>query len=147
MAFTTRNTIVLKSVSLAQRTEETRVGATAITPGMLVTRDSSGLLIPHGTAGGTFVAGEVAVEDRYIGRTVDDAYAAGELARTYITQPGDVVQLILNGGENAAIGSKLSSNGDGTVQVVASTEGVTFEAVEALDLSAGSDTRIIARRI
>jgi hypothetical protein len=142
----TRNVIVLKG-DLAHRTEEYVCGATNILPGMLVARDSAGLLIPHGTAGGTFVSGEVAVEYRLLGKTVDDAYVAGDLVQTFIAQPGDVVQLILNAEENAAINSKLSSNGDGTVQVVATTEGVTFEALEALDLTGLSDTRIPARRI
>lgn len=141
-----RNTIVLKG-DLAKRTEEYRCGSTSIYPGMLVARDTAGLLIPHGTAGGTFVPGEVAVEDRYLGRDIDTPYTSGELVRTFITQPGDVVQLILNTGENAAINSKLSSQGDGTVQVVATTEGVTFEALEALDLSALPDGFIPARRI
>lgn len=141
-----RNTVVLKGF-LPQRTEEYRCGATAITPGFLIARDSAGLLIPHGSAGGTFPPAEVAVEDRYIGRTIDDAYAAGELVRTFICQPGDIVQGILNGGEVAAINSKLSSNGDGAMQVATGTEGVMWEAVEALDLTALADARIIMRRI
>lgn len=147
MAFTTRNTIVLKSVDLSQRTEEYRMSTTPILPGYLVARTTANLLIPHGTSGGTFPPAEVAVEDRYFGRTVDDTYLSGELCRTYICQPGDVVQLVLKAGQNATAISKLSSNGDGTVKVATGTEGVMFEAMEALDATALGDTRIVARRI
>lgn len=151
-----RNTIVLKGLDTS-RYEEGRASV-AIMPGYLIQTHTDGTLKPHATAGGTFPGAKVAIEDGLIGMTVTGynpiprtttGYAIGDLVRYHIIKPGDQVQLVLKAGENAAIGSKLSSNGDGTMQVVAGTEGVEFEALEALDLSAGGsvDTLIPARRL
>lgn len=142
------NTILLKGRDA--RYDEGRVkAATTIKPGMLIERFTDGTWQPHATAGGTFTGGAVASEDALQGKTITDNYSGGDLIRLYIPLPGDEVQLILKAGENAAMNSKLSSNGDGTMQVVTGTEGVVFEALEALNLTGGGavDTFIKARRL
>lgn len=140
------NTIVLKG-DLGKRFEEGRA-AGAIKPGHQIAQDTSGTFVVHGSAGGTFPEGLVAIEDAKIGGTIDTAYASGDLVPYFIAQPGDVLYLFLAAGENAAINSALSSNGDGTMQVAAGTEGVLWRAQEAVDNSAGgAAVRIKARRV
>lgn len=122
--------------------EEGRAAA-IITPGMLVTLNSSGNVIPHATAGGR-AEKAFALEDALQGRGIDDNYAVNELVAYAIQSPGDVVFAWLAAGETAAPGSLLSSNGDGTLQVVAGTETAVGVALEARD---NSDTSSLNARL
>ena len=127
------------------RTEE-GVAAGAITPGHLLTRNSSGNLIKHATAGG-WAEKQFAVEDALQGRTIADAYASAERVTTVLASPGDVVYAWLSGGEVVTQDEFLTSNGDGTLKVAGSTDiriAVPLENVDASD-SADVDERIRVR--
>jgi len=130
----------------------------AITPGHLVELMSTGKLRAHATAGGS-AERAFAVEDDLKGNDIADDYAASNIAQYNIYKPGDVVYALLANGETAAIGSKLESNGDGTLRVVdADTSAGTIfvgsivgVAMAAVDMSGSSaadpDGRIKVRII
>lgn len=115
------------------RHEEALAGG-AITPGHLIALASTGKVVVHPTAGGA-AERAFALEDALQGRSISTAYSADELVSFAICEPGDVVYAFLVNGENASIGSKLSSNGDGTLQVAAGVEIVVAISLEALNLS------------
>jgi len=119
--------------------------AAAISPGDLVELTSAGKAQVHSTAGGV-AERLVAVEDALQGNTIDDDYAADDLVSINIELPGNSVQMFLKAGENVAIGAKLESAGDGTLQAVTTGE-VVAVAEEAEDLSASGavDTLIQVR--
>lgn len=149
-----RKTIALKGAGV--RSEA--LANAGITPGMLVELLSTGKIQKHGTAGGSGVEKAFALEDELQGKEITDAYTTNTLVQYAIFSPGDVVNALLADGENAAIGSKLESNGDGKLRVVdADTSAGTIKvqsivgvALEAVDMtgSAGEDpTGRIAVRI
>lgn len=100
------------------------VGYGSIKPGMLleVFPDYGDRLISgfkkvraHSTPGG-FSERAFAVEDALQGRTVDDAYTAGDIVSYHLAAPGSVVNALLEVGVDYAIGDKLVSAGDGALQ-------------------------------
>lgn len=113
--------------------EEGRAAAT-IKPGMLISLDSAGTLVPHPTAGGNCEK-LFALEDALQGRTIDIDYTSGELVFYLKAEPGTEIYALMAPGEDAEIGEYLSSNGDGSLQVVASTEARLAVALENVDLS------------
>lgn len=141
-----RNTIVLKG-RLEDYHDEIRAAGT-IKPGHLVALNSAGACVVHPTAGGTGPV-IVAKEDSLQGKTATDAYASGDLVMVHRAQYNDLLQMILRAGENAAIGAKGTSNGDGTIQVLAGAEVPLVQFEEALDLTGGGavDTFIRCRVI
>lgn len=129
----TNRTIQLKGKG---RYEEARA-AGAIKPGHLIKRTSADAVVVHATAkgaGGRYFA----LEDALQGKTVDGAYASGDVVPFTCAQPGDEIMARLSAGENIIIGDALESNGDGALQKF--TDGVIIaEAREALDLSQTGD--------
>lgn len=123
---------------------EEAVAASAVSPGHLIELDSNGKVQPHSTADG-FAERAFATEDSLQGNTTGDDYAADDQVSYVICAPGDVVQAMLAAGENASIGSKLCSNGDGTLKVVTGTEQVIAVALEAQDLSDTGDVDTLTR--
>lgn len=148
------------------RYEEAIAGG-AITPGHLIEIfNSAGTLKVrvHSTEGGRAeraFAIENALEGLRPGATpggitIDTAYSSGELVPYIIGVRGSVVQAFLKGGVNYAIGDKLVSNGDGTLETVADLGTSTLESdiigvvEEALDLSASGgvpDARTAVRLV
>jgi hypothetical protein len=151
---------LIKTISVKDFTniQEEYVANAAFDPGHLVEIMSTGKVRKHATAGGT-AERMFAIENELEGRGVDDAYAAGDRAQVRIFRAGDVVNAILADGENVSIGTKLQSNGDGTLRAyVAQTQSFDVEnsaspdievtqeppdsiigvAIEALDLSGSS---------
>ena len=125
------------------------VAAAAITPGHLVELASTGKVQVHGTANGI---GEkaFAVEDDLQGKTIEDAYSADDIVQYNVMKPGEVVNAILANGQNASIGDKLLSAGDGTLQAVtsdATEDAFVCVALEALDLSGSSGADPASARI
>jgi hypothetical protein len=119
----------------------------AIKPGYLIDLDPTGTVIPHATSGG-FAERLIAIEDRHQGRTINDAYADGDIVFHHIAEPGDELLIVLKGGSAAVvIGDYLMSNGDGTFIKQTSTNARLFRAKAALDISGGSDTLILARAV
>lgn len=108
----------------------------AITPGHLIERatDSGGVegLRVHSTAGGKALRA-FALEDALQGRTIDDAYADGELVTFGIQKAGDRIYAWLASGEVSEYGSKLTSNGDGTLKIATGSDEIVAQALEAVD--------------
>lgn len=146
MVASTPSTIILKGDPIYKEKD----AGGAITPGDLIQRSSDGDVDVHGTAGGN-AAKLFAVENDIAGDGINDAYAAGEVCKFAAVYPGCEVYAWLADGENAAIGSYLESNGDGTLKVVDfvsdsagnetdRTASIVAVALEAVDLSASSNT-------
>jgi len=129
----------------------------AITPGHLVELTSADKVQKHGTAGGS-AEKAFAVEDDLQGNDINDDYAVNAFVQYNIMRSGDRVYALLANGETAVIGSKLESNGDGTLRVVdadvsagdigvGSIVGVAMEAVDMSDSSAADPSGRIPVRI
>lgn len=127
-------------------THEERRAAAAIRPGDLVNFTSADKVQKHPTAGGP-AERAFALEDALQGRGIEVNYAADELVPIGIQAPGDVVYAWLSGGENAAIGAYLTSNGDGALKVAGGTDNRIAVAVAAVNASDSNDVdeRIRAR--
>lgn len=120
--------------------------AETITPGMLLATNSSGNVRKHNVAGGKHER-KFALEDRLQGLGIDDDYASGSRVFSVHANPGDVVYAWLANGEHATPDEFLSSNGDGTLQVIAGTEEPVAKALEEVDLTdtAAANGRIRVR--
>jgi hypothetical protein len=117
--------------------EEAKAAA-AIRPGDLVNLNTAGEVRKHPTAGGPASA-SFALEDALQGKSIADSYATGDRV-TYATHaPGDVVLAYLAGGENASIGSYLTSKGTGALKVSSGTDVRVAEALEAVNASDSND--------
>lgn len=140
------NTIILKAMGIYE--EATAAGA--IQPGALLEIDANGDVQNHSVAGGRAEL-MVALEDALQGRTIDDAYAVGDIVSHKLLTIGSKVQAILQDGETAVIGSPLYSNGDGTLVVTDPLAGsgvVIAVAQEAVDLSgAPAENGFVAVRV
>lgn len=131
-----QKTIILKG----HGTRFEAVANAAITPGHLVYLMSTGKVAVHASAGG-LAEKAFAVEDDLQGKTIADAYASAAPVQYNVMRPGDEVNALLADGENAAIGDKLVSAGDGTLKELSSEstdESVVGIAMEALDMSDSS---------
>lgn len=82
-------------------------------------------------------------EDRLVGKTVADQYAAGDNAQIHIASPGDVLQVLVKSGESVAKGSGLSAGTDG-YWVVDSTNAAVL-AEESSGGALASNTLVRAR--
>lgn len=145
------NTICLKSLS--ERIVKELVANAALTPGMLVEEMSTGKVRKH-AGDDAFVTAMFALEDELQGKEISEAYAADDIVKCWYPQHGEEVYALLADGENASIGSKLSSNGDGYLRVYASPESAIEEtgaivaiAKEAVNrsTSSGGDTNVTGR--
>jgi hypothetical protein len=126
---------------------EDNVAAAAITPGMLVDFDAGGNLVPHATAADTEVVAVFAMHREEAGKTIDDAYAIGDVVKVGHFGPGTRVHAFLAAGENVAKGALLESAGDGSLQAATVGKAI-FRAYEAVNNGAGVDmVRIIVEVI
>ena len=122
------------------RVQEHIAGA-AFSPGHLLEYASDGDVQKHSTEG-DYALRLIALEDALQGNIISTAYAAADRAQVLHAVPGDKVQMMLNAGENVAIGDVLISDGAGALIAEGSaSSGVTVKqaiaiAREALDLSA-----------
>jgi hypothetical protein len=133
------NTIVLKNYLKIYNEHD---AAEAFYPGHLLEVDTSGDVQKHSSGGGV-AAKMFAVEDELQGKGIDDQYSSGDPLKVWLPTPGDEVYAILADGENVSIGTKLVSNGDGTLKAYGSEtapNAVVAEATEAVDLSGSSGT-------
>lgn len=138
----TPNTIRLKG---APRYDEGTAGGT-IFPGELIVKNSSGLVVRHATSGGQGPV-MVAVEDGFLGKTVDDAYASGDLVRYDIAKSGDVMLMRLAAGSNVAKAAVLMSDGAGGLIAHTGTNYVVGRADEAIDNTIPATTAFIRVQI
>jgi len=121
-------------------------------PGMIMEREAAGTVKAHATEGG---AAErlFALEDSLQGKTVDQAYAAGDRVRLGRFKRGEKLQVLLKAGVDVAIGEvgisagdgKFIGEGDAASATTVADRIVEFE--EALDLTASAavDTLVAAR--
>jgi hypothetical protein len=138
-------TIVLKGHGVRREA----VANAAITPGHLVELMSTGKVKVHATSDG-WGAKMFAVEDDLQGNSIDDAYSTGAMVQYNVMSPGDEVFAILKNGENAAIGDKLISAGDGTLKEASSEidfDSIIGIALEAVDMSGSSAVDPASARI
>lgn len=130
------HTIVLRG-ELHQRHDEARANA-ALKPGHLIKKNSSSEVLKHATAAG---GGQlfVAKEDDLVGKTINDAYAAGDVVFYHIPQKGDWLYMRVAAAATAiAVNDPLTSAGDGTIKKsTGGTDVVIGHAKEALDNSGG----------
>ena len=128
-------TIVVKQVQ-RDRAQIEKVPAAAFYPGHLLELTTADKVQKHSTQNGVVTPPMFAIEDNIQGNTIDAAYATTGRAQVWIPQRGDEVYAILADGQNVSIGSKLASNGDGTLKI--HTANIIAVAIEALDLSDSS---------
>jgi len=107
-----KNTIKLKKYS---DVIEEFVAGVAITPGMLVTLNADGKVIPHNLDGGNAIP-MFALEDELQGKTIDVAYEAGAPVQVWVAGRGDIVYALANSGVTINVGDFLVSAGDGTLK-------------------------------
>src|SRR5687768_9195646 len=114
------NTILLKDGGQPWIYDEARCQS-ALKPGMLIELHTNGKVKPHATAGADTPVW-IAREEPLSGyKTVETEYNTtdNDLVGFLKMQKGQDVAVLLNTGETAVIGNKLTSNGDGTFQVLA----------------------------
>lgn len=112
MVSTTPKTILLKG------TPQYREGVAnaAITPGYLVEQMSTGKFRKHATAA-VRASAMFAIEQDYVGKAIDTAYAANDQLRYLVAQRGDQVYALVAASAAAiVIGDFLESAGDGTLR-------------------------------
>jgi hypothetical protein len=131
-----------------------RIAAAAVTPGMLIELTTADKYQAHSGAG-LACASLFALENSIVGGGIGDAYATGDVVKAGAFASGHRVYALLADGENAAIGNKLESNGDGYLRVVDTDSSaatikvgsVRFQALEALDMSGSSGADPASQRI
>jgi len=130
--------IILRGKDSGTIKKERPAGA-ALTPGYLVERNSSGEIIPHGTAAGTDVTPAFHVPGP-AGQDIDTDTPSGSNAHYRVCQPGVEVYAFLATGENVAEDEVLESAGDGTFQAD-SAGGADFpvRTLESADATGASD--------
>lgn len=136
------NTILLKG----RGTRLEGVAGGAITPGHLVTQNSSGLIIVHNTAGGAALKCW-AVENDLEGKEISDAYATDDYVQAEILKSGDeVLAFVIAGGAAIVIGDLLEAGGSGGLRKLASGVAIA-QAIEAVDNSGGGTQARIKVRV
>lgn len=110
--------IVLKGTP--QRKEANAGGA--VTPGMLVKVNSSGLAVVHDVAGG-HARRLFADMDDAIGNTIDDAYAADDRVQMLACVPGNEINALLTTNQIVTIGDALVSAGNGMLKKLVPADG------------------------
>lgn len=123
----------------------------AITPGMLIELMSTNKVRAHATSEGNVTPRMWALEDELQGDGITDAYASGDRVQCWISQPGEEIYALLADGEDASIGEKLVSNGNGYLKCwsgdSAHEENIVAIALEAVNrsTSSGGDTNVTGR--
>lgn len=143
------NKITLKQYVEAQKEAP---AAIEVTPGELLEETSAGEVQPHSTAGGNCVP-LIAKVEGYIGKNIDETYAAGDQVRYEAGHTGEEYHMFLAAGENVSQGDLLESAGNGAFQAhtpQSVDEGGTatytiyqnaarFKAAESVDNSGGAE--------
>lgn len=129
----------------------------AITPGHVIYFMSTGKVAVHAVAGGSVVPLMVALENSLVGKTIADAYTAGDRVQVWFPQRGDIALMRIKNGENIAVADKLESGAAGELRkLVADTSVGTIaldciigQALTAADMSgsAGVDVPLCLVRI
>lgn len=107
-----------------------------IMPGMLLTTDTDGEVLPHNVAGGP-AHRRFAREESYAGGSIDTVFEDGDTVPFWDTNNGDWAYAFLDAGETADIGTQLESAGNGYLQAITTGTPIAT-AHEAVDNSGGS---------
>lgn len=134
--------------------EEAVAGGAGIYPGMLVKLNSSSQVVVHDDEGG-YAECAVALEDVLQGKTVSDVYSSGSLVSYLIPVAGAEVNVLIEAGQDIAVGDKLISAGNGKFKESSDIDSgevldqILFIATEACDLtgSGAVDTLCSARKL
>lgn len=131
------NTIVLKGMG---HHDEGRLDE-IVSPGHAIEQAADGDYdLPQGTQAELLkkISFKVAKEDALQGKTVDDAYAVGDIVSFYTPLPGDRIQVLVKSGEDIDVGDKLiiEAGGSGLWVEAAGTE--TRYQAEAIEDSGGA---------
>jgi hypothetical protein len=129
------HTIKLKNYS--DVFEEYTAGGT-IYPGMLLLMSAADTVVAHNDDVPVNCLPMFALEDALQGKDIDDPYVIGDPVKVWVPYRGDEVYGILEDGANASVGSFLTSNGAGMLQVASSSEACVGIALESLNLSGSS---------
>ena len=99
-----------------QYEQDEKIASVIVQPGMLVEIEPNTAKIrPHNVEGGESPEAAFAVEDALQGNTVTDNYAIGDLVTYILPTKGACVNALLKAGFDYIIGTKLVSDGDGTL--------------------------------
>lgn len=137
--------IVLKDLGGYNGSGMDEVASGIFSPGHLIKRDSAGKYLKHATEGGfaELIFATEAVLNQ--GKSIDDAYAIGDVVFYHVGLPGEVIFAYLKGGVNYAVGDTLMSDGAGCLKKTGSPSTTTVTAKEciavvetALNLSASA---------
>lgn len=136
------NTVLLRTYCGGMRKE--RLAGGTITPGHLLQLGSANTVVVHANA--TKHAQKMfALEDELQGKGLTDNYSSGAPVQYNVCLPGEEVNALIKASENIAIGDKLESAGDGTLQkmVLSSADDPQFPVAIALAATnVGSVARI-----
>ena len=133
---------------------EAVAGESGIKPGMLLKLNSSGQVIKHATEGGVLGDEKLfAMEDALQGANADTAYTSGEIVTYMVSPPGSIINMLIEDGQDIAVGDKIMSAGNGLLKETTDLEsGETLAQVigvaqEVNDLTGSntSDTRSAVR--
>jgi hypothetical protein len=110
------NTILLKGRGV----QKERAAGGTITPGHLVTLNSSNQVVVHNSAGGNVIPA-FALENEDIGNDLNVNYTSAEQVRYILPERGaEIYGLVPANAAAIVIGDLLASNGDGTVKKLTS---------------------------
>jgi len=127
------------------RRSEGLLTAVAVPPGTLLERVAGAATFQAQSvaeAAGTYPEKMIAMEDYLQGKEVGTSYTASTRVQIYHAQSGDEVYMMVEDGEDIAIGDILTANGtNGTLKErdTGTNPGFAY-ALEALDLSASANT-------
>lgn len=112
-----------------------------VTPGMLVERysDSGTPKFRKASSAAGDVSQLIALDQHMLNRTVDQAYASGDLIEVGAAVKGSTWWMLIASGENLAAGAQLESAGNGLLRAQNSGKPL-FVALEDTDNSAGPST-------
>lgn len=137
------NTILQRVNRLSDKFDEA-LAAGDIYPGDIIRSKGNGDVVVHDQAG-KFTPVKIALEDPFLGRTIDDKYVSGEVVRYHRGQPTDTWLARLKIGVYVyGPDTFLASAGDGTLTVAAAGDTAIAQAEEGKNASAAVQ-RIEAR--
>lgn len=132
---------VIKLLGEPIQVEEDKA-ASAITPGMIMSHDSSGDWVPHASAGGAWCRAVAMHREEGVGSSfgtandIDSAYAVGETVKSGYFAPGQRFNALIPSGHAITKGNYLESNGNGYLRVYAAGVRVAY-ARETVNNAAG----------
>lgn len=130
------NTILLKG----DATRKERLAGGTISPGDLLTLNSSDQYVRHNTAAGV-AAPVFAFENDLVGKGISDDYASGDTVQAIYAKRGDEVLALLASGQNVSVGDFLESAGNGTLRAITSSgANVVARALESKNNTSGDTT-------